>query len=375
MIWRSEGPRRVRTDNDSNVRQIVDLTDRPRLPHPGFVLGAWTVMVIAMAASLAMKDRVPWVNAIRSAAVEYYTLAALSIPLWVWSERLSGARRTRPQLVLLHALLGVMVVAVWQGVHVLYSRAAVGPDFWERVYADNWPYQLVQASLVYCTLLGFILVIQASQRATEHARREAELRLQARDAELNAIRAQIRPHFLCNALTSVMALIGTNPQEARRMTERLGDFLRGTFDRLDDDLIPLESEFELLQAYFELEALRFQCRLQTELTLAPDAATVLVPPFVLQPLVENAIKHGVARSQYGGVIQLSAKVDGSRLQIDVASPSRSLPGSAPAEGRGLFLTRRRLEQVYGTGACSLRFDDRPDAFVVRLDLPVQPDAP
>jgi len=353
------------------VSQIVDLTDRPRPPHIGLVLGAWTVVVIGMATSLALKHRVPWANAIRSAAVEYYTLAALSVPLWLWSERLSEAKLPRSQLVLVHVFLGGAIVGVWQGVHVLYSRLAVGPGFWGRVYGDNWPYQLVQALFLYGSLLGFTLVIQASQRAVLQGRREAELRLQARDAELNAIRAQIKPHFLCNALTSVMALIDTNPPEARRMTERLGDFLRGTFDRLDDDVITLESEFKLLEAYFELEGLRFQARLRTLVTLSPAAASALVPPFLLQPLVENAIKHGVAREEGGGMVRLGARVHAGRLHISIESPRRSARETAPVEGRGLFLTRRRLEQVYGTDSCSLTLEDRPDAFAVNLELPVR----
>jgi LytS/YehU family sensor histidine kinase len=326
-----------------------------------------------MAMSLAVKDRVPWVYAIRSAAVEYYTLAVLSVPLWALSRRLSEKNWTRSQLVLMHALLGIATIALWQGVHVLYSRLAVGPDFWARVYGDNWPYQLMQALFLYSTLLGFILVIQASQRASAQDMREAELLLQTRDAELNAIRAQIKPHFLCNALTSLMALIDRDPAEARRMTERLGDFLRGTFDRLDDDTITLESEFELLSAYFELEGLRFQSRLRTELTISPGAAKALVPPFFLQPLVENAIKHGVAREVRGGTVRLAAHVDAQRLHITIASPPRSVNGTPVPEGRGLFLTRRRLEQVYGPDAYVLRFDDQADAFVVSLEVPVQPD--
>ena len=323
--------------------------------------------------SLAVKDRVPWANAIRSAAVEYYTLAVLSIPLWALSRRLSEKNWTRSKLVLIQVFLGVATVALWQGVHVLYSRLAVGPDFWARVYGDNWPYQLLQALFLYSTLLGFTLVIQASQRAGDQKMREAELRLQARDAEINAIRSQIKPHFLCNALTSLMSLIDRDPAEARRMTERLGDFLRGTFDRLDDDTITLEREFGLLRAYFELEGIRFQSRLRTELTISPEAAKALVPPFLLQPIVENAIQHGVARETGGGIVRLTARVDAQRLHVTIASPSRSENGTPLPEGGGLFLTRRRLEQVYGPDAYLLRFDDQADAFVVSLEVPVQPD--
>ena len=353
------------------MRETIDLTDRPRPPHIGLVFGTSTVVVLAMATSLAVNDRVPWPNAIRSAAVEYYTLAALGVPLWIVSERLSETTCRRSRLVAAHVCLGIGLVALWQGIHVLYARVAVGPDFWARVYADNWPYQLAQALFVYTTLLGFTLGFQASQRSRAQERRAADLRLQARDAELNAVRGQIKPHFLCNALTSVMALIEANPSEARRMTERLGDFLRGTFDRLDEDVITLDDELELLEAYFELEGLRFQSRLRVAMSVAPPAGTGLLPPFLLQPLVENAIKHGVAAQPDGGTVRILARVDRGRLHIAIHSPPRISRREGMREGRGLFLTNRRLEQAYGAAAFNLRFEDGAEEFVASLELPFQ----
>jgi hypothetical protein len=222
----------------------------------------------------------------------------------------------------------------------------------------SWLYLMVAAA-------GYAVRTQQSLRAQETA--AAEVRLLAQQAQLAALRAQINPHFLFNALHSVGALVATDPVLADRALERLGDMLRYALDA--GDQVPLRQEWRFTTDYLALEQLRLGDRLQVDARVDDEAQSVLVPPLILQPLVENAVRHGIADRAEGGSIEIRAGVRGADLVLRVSDDGRGR--HEPCEGSsglGLDSVRNRLAAIYG-GRATLRADRAPSGFSVAVALP------
>ena len=238
------------------------------------------------------------------------------------------------------------------------------------------------------TVRGLTLTAQAWTRERERERREAALVVAARDSELAAIKTQFQPHFVLNALNSLLALIDRDPALARTMVVRLSDLMKAVFDRADLHEVALERELDLVRAYLDVERIRLGARLSVQFDIDDAARGVMVPPFLLQPLVENAVKHGVAPFARPGLVRVTAHLRDDRVHVTIGdsgvsqtpfTASASLPstelragGTGPSTllgtGLGLQLTRRRLETVYGQGY-HMTFDREADGTAVHLDLP------
>jgi signal transduction histidine kinase len=200
------------------------------------------------------------------------------------------------------------------------------------------------AAALYYALLGY-----EGSRAAE--RRALEFQLLSRDAELRALRAQIHPHFLFNALNSISALTSRDPAAARRVCLMLGDFLRKSLTLGAAEAIPLGEELALAETLLSVERVRFGARLELAFDIAEGAGACLVPPLILQPLVENAVGHGIAPLRHGGTVRIAARCGDGMLVVEVADDGRGLPpGRDPVrEGHGLANVRQRLLTLYGEG--------------------------
>ena len=171
-------------------------------------------------------------------------------------------------------------------------------------------------------------------------------------AQLEALKMQLHPHFLFNTLHSISALVHRDPEAADKMIARLGDFLRLTLENSGAAEVSLQKELEFLTCYLEIERVRFQDRLTTSLEVEPGALDTPVPNLILQPIVENALRHGVAQSKAPGRIEISAKRENGSLRIGVRDNGPGLVGVTASregfrEGVGLSNARARLEQLYG----------------------------
>ncbi|MCC6650207.1 MAG: histidine kinase [Candidatus Eisenbacteria bacterium] len=230
------------------------------------------------------------------------------------------------------------------------------------LFALGIPLYLLSAIVHY-----LFLVFEASHDAQ---RRVLESQVTAGEAEVRALRAQLNPHFLFNSLNSINSLIGSDPEGARSMCERLGDFLRRTLTLAARDTVTLAEELELVDRYLSIEQVRFGERLGVERHIDPAARECRVPPLLLQPLVENAIKHGVAGRLEGGVIRIDVRRDDTRLGIVVENP---VDPDAPAQtgtGVGLDNVRRRLD-AFGAEEGRLDAVREPGRFRVLLTLPAR----
>ncbi len=168
------------------------------------------------------------------------------------------------------------------------------------------------------------------------------------EAQLDALQFQLRPHFLFNTLNSILPLVGKDPDRARQMVVRLGDLLRVSLRSEDTPVISLEEEIAILEKYLSIEQVRFRDRLEVTIAIDPEAADASVPSFLLQPLVENAIKHGLPGRDGRGRITVTARVEGGELAVTVADNGPGPRASAidTSGGIGLRNTRRRLEALY-----------------------------
>jgi two-component system, LytTR family, sensor kinase len=176
----------------------------------------------------------------------------------------------------------------------------------------------------------------------------AQLQAQLADARLAALRMQLNPHFLFNTLHAISALVERDPRGVRRMIARLSELLRATLDA-DDQEVPLHQELTFAERYLEIMQIRFQGHLQVETKVDADVREALVPNLILQPLVENAVKHGVSKIDGMGRIEIHARREAERLVLSLRDNGPALAGEmSPTEGIGLRNTRARLAQLYGT---------------------------
>jgi two-component system, LytTR family, sensor kinase len=213
----------------------------------------------------------------------------------------------------------------------------------------------------------FIRYRARREEAMRLQEKTARLQMQLADARLDALRMQLDPHFLFNTLHAVSALVERDPKGVRRMIARLSELLRTTLETQDPE-VTLAHETAFLQRYVDIMQIRFQGRLEVSMRIAPEVEAALVPNLILQPLVENAIRHGVEKLE-GGRIDIEARREGERLHISVRDngPGAGEDAEATATGLGLRNTRARLEQLYGTEQeLSMHRDERGFAVEVRL---------
>ena len=214
----------------------------------------------------------------------------------------------------------------------------------------------------------------AFRRVRLEERRSEALKHELAEAQLQTLRMQIQPHFLFNTLHSISALIYESPPAALTVVSRLGDFLRATLERGRVQTIRFEEELEFAMLYLEIEKVRFGDRLSIHVEVSPEVRDARTPTLILQPLVENAIRHGVAHSTIPVDLAIKALARDGQLQITLQNGAYGVyaaaSGSAPVEGLGLSNTRARLYRAYGNRA-SLSCSQTPGAFLVGIRLPLQ----
>ncbi len=223
--------------------------------------------------------------------------------------------------------------------------------------------------LLYLLSAGLFYVLLALEGWRAAEKRAMEALVLARDAELRALKAQVNPHFLFNSLHSISALTSLDAAKAREMCVTLADFLRRTLGLGEKAAIPLEEELALVHRFLAVEKIRFGARLNLEEDIAPDALPCLVPPLLLQPLIENAVWHGIANLPEGGWVRLHCAKDAATLSIQLEN-SFDPETQTRRSGVGLANVRRRIETLYGRQA-TLTAEPDGDCFRVALSLPVQ----
>jgi hypothetical protein len=224
--------------------------------------------------------------------------------------------------------------------------------------------------LLYLLSVSLHYVLFSMESSKEAETREQEALTLARESELKALKAQINPHFLFNSLNSISALATVDGQRARDMCIKLSDFLRTTLKLGEKQRITLTDELALAKAYLEVEQVRFGARLRVEIDTDADCERCVVPSLLLQPLVENAVKHGIAGLVNGGTIRLEAHCSGGVLRLKICNEFDAESPAASRHGLGLRNVRERLRALYENRA---RVDTTAtsDHFAVELEMPIE----
>lgn len=208
--------------------------------------------------------------------------------------------------------------------------------------------RLLTHFITYAAVVAVASTLDYQRRLRERELRAVQLESDLAQAQVQAIKMQVQPHFLFNTLHAINVLIHQEPATASRMVTQLGDLLRHTLTRATVTEVPLRSELEILTLYFEIERVRFRDRLAVTFDVAPDTLDALVPDLVLQPLAENAIKHGIAQMMEPGTVVVRARRAGDRLVLEIQdSGVGPLMAERSHERIGLTTVRARLERLYG----------------------------
>ena len=343
------------------------------------LFAAWTLIALAFASQFNFTQArrgyiVTWGFALTTALADWYLIALLSFPtLWLARRFHFDAPRWRRSL-LVHLVASAAFAVLWVvlrvTVELVRSRERL-PAFY---FGEMFHWTLVRS--FYFNLLVYWIIVGASH-GVEYYRRYREREVRAigleklvAQARLQALRSQLNPHFLFNTLNSISSLMHKDVEAADRMIVRLSELLRLALESVETQEVPLRDELEFLRRYLEIEQIRFGARLQVSFDIPADTLEVPVPNLLLQPLVENAIKHGVAPRKQPGRVEITARRDGSHLTVLVRDNGPGPGQGTSGAGVGLANTRARLEHLYGDRH---RFESGPAAeggFEVRLQVPI-----
>ncbi len=271
----------------------------------------------------------------------------------------------------LTALFGLSHLAVWAALDMVFARLSGVPISFRAEFVRLTRVLPYVEAISYWAILGAGIALDTYRQARERELEAKELEAQLQEARLQALRMQLHPHFLFNALNTVSMLIRNGEhQQAIEMTAGLGELLRWSLNENAEQEAPLEHELEFIGRYLELERLRFPDRLRIEIDIPDELQSALVPSLILQPLVENAIRHGVAESSSAGLVRIAARRANQWLELLVQDDGKGLPDDLePAPGIGLGNTRKRLAQLYGERAELTLQNAVPAGVVARLKIP------
>jgi two-component system sensor histidine kinase AlgZ len=263
----------------------------------------------------------------------------------------------------------ILLLAIARGMALLLSRFTTFHSVDLR-FRPHTPLLFGMGVLLYLLSAGMHYALASAEESKEAVNREMQALVAARDAELKALKAQINPHFLFNSLNSISALAGIDAARARDMCVMLSDFLRSSLRLGERETVKLHEELALAQNYLGVEQVRFGGRLRVEQDIAGDCEDCLLPPLLLQPLVENAVKHGIASMVEGGVVLLRAWRVENALHLRVENPFDPDGGDARKNGLGLQIVKRRLLARYGDRA-AMAIDRGENRYSVEILMPYE----
>jgi len=339
----------------------------------GLYLLAWVPLTATSIYVLVTRGMLSWPQATALAVGVYLFYALLCLSAWYPCRATPLGKVSFIRFLLTHLIAAGLFSFIWTQAGALLFYAVLTPEKFDVIRRQFGPQVnavFTVGVLLYLLSVAFhyvLITMEDSRRAEAQA---AEARVLARDAELKALKAQVNPHFLFNSLNSISALTSIDPSRARDMCVMLGDFLRLTLGLGEKTLVRFAEELELLEKYMAIEKVRFGERLKMSEVIQEDSKACWLPPLLLQPLVENAVKHGIASLPEGGEVRLAAERQNGRLEIVVENSWDPEAPPRRSGGMGLKNVQHRLEARYGKDA-SLRVNTEGELFQVSLSLPAE----
>jgi two-component sensor histidine kinase len=363
------------------------MSQRARIP-------GWLLFVIATAFALSSTLQAYWLDHLKhdggmpdelrhllALNFVYWYIPALLAPVimgWATSDRL--ARMRWPALVVVHVTGALVYSMVHTAVMMVLRAALLAQTGLPRDFPGWWAYTLMQhltqldwLLMTYLFLVGLAHALAYRRESEARALNAAQLETRLVEAQLQALQRQLHPHFLFNTLNTISGLIRTDAAAADTMIDRLGDLLRMTLHTSITQEVPLKDELDVLQKYLEIEQTRFGNRLRVNMHIKPETLDAQVPNLLLQPLVENAIRHGIAPNARPGWIEVHADRVDDDLALQIRDSGDGLPPErlmALNRGVGLENTRARLQHLYPS-AFQFAFTNLDRGFCVTVRIPFQ----
>ena len=350
------------------MSRVMDepMTSRPwwqsRWARAGVIFGVWSVIGLIFSlqfyfAAFRSEQPVPWGRSLYVQMTWGY-LWALLTPVVLWLVRRFPIEKQHWRSSVLAHLAASTLLSFASGIagHLLlfvkYGGAAVGRPYQFQNSLRFAVSNYTEAMGIYMLIALLAYAYSYYERYRQGELRASRLEAQLSQAQLQALKMQLHPHFLFNTLHSISALLHRDTDGARKMITRLGDFLRLTLENSGTQEVTLQQEMEFLRCYLEIERIRFRDRLTTHVQVDPEALDTHVPNLILQPIVENAIRHGIAPRSAPGEIEIRAKQEDGFLRIRIRDNGPGLPMNRSTEslfkkGLGLANTQTRLERLYG----------------------------
>ncbi len=329
-------------------------------------------------AALRSEQQMKWSSAAFT-QFTYCLLWALATPFVIWlSRRYQIERQNWRRNLLIHFFFSLVLVVGISSVHQIISYEhygkPLGRPFKIANTLRNVSYNLSENFATY----GLIVLLCHSfgyyKRYRKGELKSSQLESMLAQAQLQSLKMQLHPHFLFNTLHSISALLHSDVEAARRMIVRLGDFLRLTLDNAGTQVVNVKQEIEFLKGYLEIEQIRFQDRLTVKVNVEPQALDIKVPNLILQPIVENAIRHGIAPRSAPGLIEIDVRRENGVLHMEVRDNGPGLPANQSSiklfkGGLGLANTRARLDKLYGS-AHRFELENNPaGGLTVTMEVP------
>ena len=347
----------------------------PLLSHRGRVLylAAWLPLAALLASLLALQAKLSWGQAAAVTGPMTLLYAFLALPAWYLCKAFPVEISSAQRLVAVQLIGALFSSSLWCGIGFGWAMALDRlwkAQIFSTAFKGTFPLFLGIGTVAFVAVAFIHYLIIAWQATAAAEKRSLELAVLAREAELKALRMQLAPHFLFNSLNSISALTAASPQKAREMCILLASFLRKSLALGAKEKVTLEEELSLISDFLSIERVRFGNRLDTRVEIDEEAKPCIIPPLLLQPLVENAVNHGIAQTLDGGTISLTARRSGSRVILVIENPRDAESPARPGAGVGLQIVRRRLDTAFGPEA-RLDVDKGETRFRVKMLFPAR----
>jgi two-component system LytT family sensor kinase len=309
--------------------------------------------------------------ALTDSLVFNFIFVILGIAMWYPVRYMSFSEKNVIPAILNHLVLGVAMLFLWAFTGYIILKVFIGGDQFLLSFLElSMPYRSVIGMLIFILLIMLYYLIVYSENLKQRINTEANLKTLVREAELSALKAQINPHFLFNSLNSVSSLTMRDPSRARKMIIELSEFLRYSLKHKEKEVTSLEEEIQNITRYLEIEKIRFEGRLIFEMEVPGECKSLRLPNMILQPLFENAIKHGVYESIEPVTIHLKCECNSEFLTIVISNNYDASIADTTGAGIGLKNISSRLKLIYGNDDL-LKSSGYNGIYKVILKIPVK----
>ena len=331
--------------------------------------GAWLAIAVVHYIIIVTQIGIGDFIAIVEAVVFSTVFALLGIGLWFLVKFSDFEKLNRREMILRHTTGSAVTMLIWFGCSYLLMELITGydPDY-IAMLNDTMVVRILAGLLLYAIMLAVFYLLINNQNLKERKAREEVLQNLLHESELNSLRAQIKPHFLFNSLNSISSLTVTNPEKAQEMVINLSEFMRYSLSFSDNKMSTLKQELYHLRLYLEIEKVRFGGRLAVDESMEDGILDWPLPPMILQPLVENAVKHGVYDTPGQSFVRILGKQSDKWLEITVINNfDPAIPGKR-GTGTGLANVMKRMQMVYGMTNLA-KISKTENTFEVKLKFP------